>query len=94
MHDELTYGVLDDILESIKEDSEEKYNSLLILDDVTATLKNKELYILLKRTIYNRRHHRISIMILVQSYNAMPPSIRKAISHFISYKPRNKKSSP
>jgi len=30
-------------------------------------------------------------MILVQSYNAMFLSIRKTISHFISYKPRNKK---
>jgi hypothetical protein len=58
---------------------------------VTATLKNKELQTLLKRTIYNRRHYRLSIMILVQSYNAMPLSIRKTISHFISYKPRNKK---
>jgi hypothetical protein len=30
-------------------------------------------------------------MTLVQSYNAMPLSIRKTLSHFISYKPRNKK---
>ena len=31
MHDELTWSVLDGILESVKEDAEEKYNSLLIL---------------------------------------------------------------
>ena len=43
MHGEVTYGVLDDILESVKEDIEEKYNLLLILDEVTATLKAKEL---------------------------------------------------
>jgi hypothetical protein len=43
MHDELTYGVLEDIQESVKEDAEETYNSLLILDAVTATLKIKEL---------------------------------------------------
>ncbi len=30
-------------------------------------------------------------MILVQSYNAIPLSIRKTLSHFLSYKPRNKK---
>ena len=90
MHDELTYGVMDDILESVKSDAEEKYNSLLILDDVTASLKTKELQQPLKRTIYIRRHYRFSIMILVQSYNAMPLLIRKTISHFISYKPRNK----
>jgi hypothetical protein len=91
MHDEVTYGVLDNILESAVEDAEETYNSLLILDDVTATLKNKELITLLKRTIYNRSHYRLSIVILVQSYNAMPLSIRKTISNFISFKPRNKK---
>ncbi len=28
---------------------------------------------------------------LVQSYNAMPLSIRKTLSRFLSYKPRNKK---
>ncbi len=43
MHDELTWSVLDGILESVKEDAEEKYNSLLILDDVTASLKDKGL---------------------------------------------------
>ena len=51
MHDELTYQCLDDIPESVKEDAEEKYNSLLILDDVTAILKTKEIQTLLKRTI-------------------------------------------
>ena len=91
MHDDLTYGTLDDILQSVMEDAEEKYSSLLILDDVTASLKNNELQQLLKRTIFNRRHYRLSIMILVQSYNSMPLSIRKTISHFIAYKPRNKK---
>ena len=69
MHDELTWSVLDGILESVKEDAEEKYNSLLILDDVTVSLKDKGLQQLLKQTIFNRRHYRLSIMILVQSYN-------------------------
>jgi hypothetical protein len=45
----------------------------------------------LKKTIYNRRHYRLGSMILVQSYNAIPLSIRKTLSHFLSYKPRNKK---
>ena len=79
MHDELTWSVLDGILESVKNDAEEKYNSLLILDDVTASLKDKGLQQLLKKTIFNRRHYRLSIMILVQSYNAMSLSIRKTL---------------
>ena len=90
-HDELTYSVLDGILETVMEDAAEGYNSLLVLDDVTASLKNVEIQHLLRRIIYNRRHYRLSIMILVQSYNAMPLAIRKTISHFVAYKPRNKK---
>ena len=38
-HDELAWSVLDDILESVRSDAEKKSNSLLILDDVTASLK-------------------------------------------------------
>ena len=91
MYDELTFETLDHILETVKEDAEEKYNSLLVLDDVTASLKNNELQKMLKQTIYNRRHYRLSIMVLIQSYNAMPLDIRKTISHFVAYKPRNKK---
>jgi hypothetical protein len=91
MHDELTWSVLDGILESVQEDAEKKYSNLLILDDITASLKDKSLQQLLKKMIYNRRHYRLSITILVQSYNAMPLSIRKTLSHFLSYKPQNKK---
>ena len=83
--------MLDGILESVVEDAEKKYNSLLILDDVTTSLKDKGLQQLLNQTIFNRRHYRLSIAILVQSYNAMPLSTRKTLSHFLSYKPRNKK---
>jgi hypothetical protein len=43
MHDELTWSVLDGILESVKENVEEKYNSFLILDDLTVSLKDKGL---------------------------------------------------
>ena len=46
---------------------------------------------LLKKLNYNRRHYRLSIICLVQSYNAMPLPIRKTISHLACYKPRNKK---
>ena len=91
MHDELTLEALDKITETVMEDAEEKYNSLLILDDVTASLKNKELQGMLKRLIYNRRHYRLSVMILVQSYSAMALPIRKTLSHFLAFKPRNKK---
>ena len=34
---------------------------------------------------------RLSILMLVQSYNAIPLSIRKTVSHFAMLKPRNKR---
>jgi len=71
--------------------AEEKISSLLIMDDVTASLKNLEIQMLLKKIIFNRRHSLLSIICLVQNYNAMPLAIRKTISHLACYMPRNKK---
>ncbi len=65
MHDELTWSALNGILESVKSDAEKNYNSFLILNDVMASLKDKGLQQLLKRTIFNRRHYRLFVLILV-----------------------------
>ena len=91
MHDDLDFPTLDRLFETVMADVEEKLNSLLVLDDVTASLKNLDVQQLLKRIIFKRRHYRLSVIILVQSYNAMPLAIRKTISHLVCYKPRNKK---
>jgi hypothetical protein len=91
MHDKLNLVTLDRIYEQVMRDGEEKLNNLLIMDDVTTSLKNLDVQMLLKKLIYNRRHYRVSIICLVQSYNAMPLAIRKTISHLACYKPRNKK---
>jgi KaiC/GvpD/RAD55 family RecA-like ATPase len=68
-------------------------NTLVIIDDMTAFLKHKEVEQKLREMVYNRRHIHISIFILVQSYNAMPLTLRKTLSHFWLFKPRNKKES-
>jgi hypothetical protein len=53
MHDELNFATLDRIYEQVMlRDGEEKMSSLLIMDDVTASLKNLDVHILL-----NRRHN-------------------------------------
>jgi hypothetical protein len=91
MHDELNFATLDSIYEQVIKDSEEKMRSLLIMDDVTASLKNLEIQMRLNKIIFNRRHYRLSIICLVQSYNVMLLAIRKTISHLACYKPRSKK---
>jgi hypothetical protein len=90
MHVELNFATLDGIYQQVMRDGEEKISSLLIMDDVTASLKNLEVQMLLNKLIYNRRHYRLSITCLVQSYNAMPLPIRKTISHLACYKPCKK----
>ncbi len=65
MHDELNFATLDRIYEQVMKNSEEKMSSPLIMDDVTASLKNLEIQMLLKKIIFNRRHYRLSIICLV-----------------------------
>lgn len=91
LHDELSAQVLNLVLEFSKVASQEKQHTLLILDDCAAELKNKEVEKLLKRLVYNRRHLRLTIWIMSQSYIAMPLSIRKALSYCIMFRPRNKR---
>ena len=91
VYDELDYETLDGILEQVMEDAEDGYQSLLVMDDVTASLKDKEVQKLMKNAIFLRRHYHLSIVVLVQSYNSMPLPIRKTISHLVMFKPRNKR---
>ena len=76
------YDMLED---AVSEDP--KKNTLLILDDVGASLKKKEVSFLLKKIIFNRRHLRCHIVCLVQSYISLPLEIRKLSTNVIAFKP-------
>lgn len=91
LFDELTPQVLEFVHEFSKVASAEKQYTLLILDDCAVELKQKENERILKYLAYNRRHLKLTIWIMSQSYIALPLSIRKALSHCIMFRPRNKK---
>lgn len=94
MHDTLDWLTLDTIHKRAKDRAKvkpEPETTLLIIDDQTVWLKKNEIESKLRELIYNRRHLRLSVWILVQSYNAMPLNIRKTLSHFFLFRPRNKK---
>ena len=93
IHNELNWSILDKIEHLAKERIHKKprENTLLVIDDMAAHLKEKATEQKLRDIVFNRRHIGTSIMILVQSYNAMPLSLRKTLSHFSVFKPRNKK---
>ena len=91
MYNELDYNTLEEIYSRILHLSSEKYDSLIVLDDMTSELKNPQLLRLFNTIINNRRHLRCSVFTLVQVYNSIPLSNRKTINYLIMYKLKNKK---
>jgi len=89
--DTLNYQNLQDVYEKVQASAERDENSLIIFDDMTADLKNHENLKFFMMLINNRRHLRLSIWILVQSYIAIPLNLRKTITDLVMWKPGNKK---
>jgi Cdc6-like AAA superfamily ATPase len=90
MYDDLTSDTLEQILEQTRKSTKENKNSLVVIDDFGAALKDGEIQRQLKELIWNRRHLRTSVWIMLQSYISAPLQLRKAVSHLVTYKPRNK----
>jgi len=63
------------------------FSTLLFMDDVTASLKNKEIQKQLKGLIYNRRHLHLTIVITAQVFTNVPKDIRKMVNNLILFKP-------
>lgn len=61
-------------------------NSLIIFDDMTAYLKNKEVEKKLKELVFNRRHLHLSIIFLVQSWVSVPSQIRRIFNNIFLFK--------
>jgi hypothetical protein len=93
IHHSLDVPKLDDIdrRANIRRAKKPPGATLMIIDDMTVMLKKKEIEAKLRKMVFNRRHNYTSIVILVQSYIAMPLDLRKTLSHFFMFKPRNKK---
>ena len=71
--------------------AEDEDNTLVLIDDMTADLKDHENLKFLAMMINNRRHLRLSMWFMVQSYVAIPLNLRKLVSHLVMWKPANKK---
>lgn len=87
LFDDLTLDTLQRIYSAIEENSSNKKTSLVVFDDVTSNLKNKDIQSLLKKMSYNRRHLKLVQMFLIQSWIAVPLTIRKLFSNLIVFKP-------
>ena len=95
LYDDLTLDNLLEIHEELSEQSEdddgELPNSLLVIDDMTQYLKDYHIQKTLNNLVLNRRHLRLSILMIVQYWNSIPLSLRKNVSSVVlCNKPSNK----
>ena len=87
----LTIEVLNKLEEKIYENREEKINSVIIFDDVGSQLrKSAPIEKKLTQMVQNRRHAYCSYFFLLQRFRDAGCGIRNNISHFISFRPKNK----
>lgn len=84
--DELDYTSLANVYDQCKEDANDGYKSLIIFDDVQKQLKDPDIQKLLLQIANNRRHSRISIWLLCQTYKSIPPQVRQVVTDFFVFK--------
>lgn len=85
--EELNYTNINDIHKRLLISSDANEKTLLILDDVGASLKDSEIQNVFKKIIFNRRHLKCKIIILLQSFISVPRELRKLVSNLFIYKP-------
>ena len=81
--DELNESTLTEVMSRIK--GEETGNSCIIFDDMGSLLKNNELQQMLKELLQNRRHYRVSVFFLVQTFHSMPFEIRRLVVNWVIF---------
>ena len=90
IYSDLNFETLTDVMNKIKENALVDMDSLIILDDYASQLKDKQISKLLYEAVCNRRHYRLSIWMLVQTYKSIPLSNRKTINVLITFKMKNR----
>ncbi len=83
--EELDYESLLICMNRIKNEPKE-FNNCIIIDDLTAYLKNNDVQKKLKELIYNRRHLRTSIYFLCQTWYSVPKDIRRLFNNIFVFR--------
>ena len=82
---ELSYENLEDALAQVKSMDDDE-NAVLILDDMTAYLKNNETLKLFKEILFNKRHLHLSVFFLVLTYFSVPKELRRVFDNAFIFK--------
>jgi hypothetical protein len=85
MYDDLTAETLEHIYKKIVENSENKENTMVIIDDFAERLKIKSISLMLDKYITKFRHLHCSIFILSQNYFKLPKNSRQLINNLIFF---------
>jgi hypothetical protein len=94
VHNGISLDIVENIVDNktkYDESPKKHYNQLLIIDDCTASLKNKQNIEILNELSMNRRHLSLSIILLTQYVTSVPASVRSQLSQIVLFKPSNNK---
>lgn len=91
IHHNLTGELLEELHDIIEARSEEEESTLLIIDDFSSSLRVKDVELELFKLTSNRRHLRLSIMIIQHGILSLNPRLRKLLTHLAMFKTTNSK---
>jgi hypothetical protein len=83
---ELSFNNLEEVKYRIEADASDGLNSCIIFDDMASELKNKATMQLFKQLAFNRRHLRLSMYFLVQTWFSTPKELRRLWSNIFVFK--------
>lgn len=83
---ELTEETLEEAVSLVDENASEDGNSVIIIDDMTASLKDAGIEKELKNLNWNKRHRKLSFFFLSQSYYAVVKDVRKMFNYIVVFK--------
>lgn len=85
LYDALTEENLDEVIEKLEESSEDGENTLLIIDDFQAALKDPDVLVRLQKIVTRMRHMRVTIFILQQNFQKMAKFLRELVTNVITF---------
>lgn len=85
LYDNLTEENLDEVIDKIEEAAENDENTLLIIDDFQAAMKDSEIQKQLQKIVTRMRHMRTTIFILQQNFQKLPKFLRELVTNVITF---------
>jgi thymidine kinase len=85
LFDTITFDNISHVYSEIQENSKEKYNSLIIIDDFQVAMKDPEIIKVLQKIITKMRHLRTTIFLLQQNFQALSKPLRELASNLIIF---------